>query len=429
MSGSNKIEGAPKAGLKRRVGGALVLRGLGYAAAFTLSAVMASKLGAGLFGQFVYVISAITLQSALIPFGWLQGVQKFVTKYEVDKDTSRLWGVIRRSQQVTWVSVGLCSCLIAVGSVVFEPSAATLETLLGIALLGPIFAATRVQQQILLALQRVGPALLPVEVIIPSVTLTGVLSLKNVTYGTLMALHFAGHLAAWLWNLLSIRRALPSVEKPVYETSDWHAVTVPLISGALAVQVIQKGDVVILGPLVGLKAVGIYALAKKLRIIIGFGNLALIAALAPKAGAAVVARDHRLARQLALKGVKWALIWGIPPTIVLTAFSSWILSLFGVNYVEGSTVLQLMAIGALLNAATGPIGNILLFGGYTKFWRLSNLAPAVLIAASTYALAPSLGILGAALAYAVFGSAAGLARLIFLLKQLDEMKLADSQPD
>jgi len=72
------------------------------------------------------------------------------------------------------------------------------------------------------------------------------------------------------------------------------------------------------------------------------------------------------------------------------------LSLFGDEFVPAAGTLMVLTLGHFVNAATGPVGNLLMLTGYEKMMRNNIAGCSLLNIALNIFLIPKFGILGAA---------------------------------
>jgi O-antigen/teichoic acid export membrane protein len=146
--------------------------------------------------------------------------------------------------------------------------------------------------------------------------------------------------------------------------------------------------------------VGIYAISWRLSLIVSiplaaFGNI-----FSPMA-AEYVGRDDNHSLQSLLQTVnRWVLAVSLPLAVILALFTAEILSIFGKEFRGGTFVLQLLVLGQLVNAASGPCGNVLTMKGWTWLNLINSLILATFNCILNLMMIPTHGLLGAALATA-----------------------------
>jgi O-antigen/teichoic acid export membrane protein len=98
---------------------------------------------------------------------------------------------------------------------------------------------------------------------------------------------------------------------------------------------------------------------------------------------------------------RWMLAGTIPLLLLILVVPGPILLVFGGNFASGTTALRILLIGQLINVAVGSVGFILIMVGRTG-WDLAVYAGSfVLDLIVAFALCPSLGTKGAAIAQAI----------------------------
>ncbi|MFL5735734.1 MAG: polysaccharide biosynthesis C-terminal domain-containing protein [Actinomycetota bacterium] len=98
---------------------------------------------------------------------------------------------------------------------------------------------------------------------------------------------------------------------------------------------------------------------------------------------------------------RWMLAGTIPLLLLILVVPGPILLVFGGNFASGTTALRILLIGQLINVAVGSVGFILIMVGRTG-WDLAVYAGSfVLDLVVAFALCPSLGTKGAAIAQAI----------------------------
>jgi O-antigen/teichoic acid export membrane protein len=109
---------------------------------------------------------------------------------------------------------------------------------------------------------------------------------------------------------------------------------------------------------------------------------------------------------------KWSTVVGSPPLIFLALFSTpVIVVLYGASYAVGAWPLALLALGHVVNAATGPCGHIVTMTGRSDLVFQNSVAALVLNVILNVILIPPYGMVGAGLAWGLSIVAWNLFRL------------------
>jgi O-antigen/teichoic acid export membrane protein len=139
------------------------------------------------------------------------------------------------------------------------------------------------------------------------------------------------------------------------------------------------------------------------RLTMGTGMLlqSVTTAMLPRLSAAFTRREHDEVERLFQTTTRWLLVLSLPMCVLLFLFPGALLSLASPDLPGGRVGLQVLALGALVNVATGAVGGVVLMAGRSSV----NLAVAVVsvaaMVAPAVALVPSYGASGAAVAWAV----------------------------
>jgi O-antigen/teichoic acid export membrane protein len=150
-----------------------------------------------------------------------------------------------------------------------------------------------------------------------------------------------------------------------------------------------------------------------------FANSAIIFVIGPLLSA-LLAKDLRERAQSVYQTATWwlsALAW--PIYLILAVFAPLLMSVFGPEFVTGSTVLVILALPMLLAMAAGPVNVVLVMAGKST-WNLLNVVLALITnVALNVLLIPPFGISGAAIAWAatvLILNVAALVEVRFFLK-------------
>jgi O-antigen/teichoic acid export membrane protein len=111
-------------------------------------------------------------------------------------------------------------------------------------------------------------------------------------------------------------------------------------------------------------------------------------------------------------------ILALPLVAALVVFPGQILALFGRDFAGQGAVLAVLAVGQLINVATGPAGYLLMMTGHeadTSRVALGTAALAILLA---FLVIPNAGVLGAAWVVTVVVAIRNLAFVVYVQKRL-----------
>lgn len=385
--------------------GSAILQGLSNLIGFGLTVLLARFLGSAGYGS--YALAFAWSMFLLIPA--ILGLNTFLVRgiavYEVQERWSLMKGLLFRTNQL----VLFTSTTIAVGGTIIA------VTLLSPSfrgpfcvamLLVPLTALTLLRQGAMQAFGRIVVGQVPEYLIRPLLIVAGVVTLELVgalTPTTALVANVIGVAVACLVGALLLRRALPTAlraVRPTYVTVEWLRASLPmmLISGVTMAN--GYAAILVVGSLDGTRDAGIYSVVQKGAELIVILLMAANMPLAP-AIARLHAHGDRHGLEHATEHVARAtLLVSAPVAIAFMIFPGIYLSLFGPSFATGATALMIVAVGQLVNAMAGPSGNLLIMTGEERVavravavGLLANVVLAIL-------LVPSLGVTGAAVAYA-----------------------------
>ena len=219
-----------------------------------------------------------------------------------------------------------------------------------------------------------------------------------------VSLGFAFSLVAVYVLLRRAERRDPGARGPRRRVRDlasefWRFSAARGLAGFFQIAVIWL-NVLLLGALATTREAGIFAAVTRF---IGVGTFALQAvgiALAPQVASLLARKDRERAQAVFQTGTWWLMALGWPVYVIMEVFAQFLLKLFGRDYVDVQTALLILSLGMLFLVGTGNNKIVLLMGGGSG-WNLGITAGSLVIdVALNFALIPSLGMNGAAIALA-----------------------------
>jgi len=178
------------------------------------------------------------------------------------------------------------------------------------------------------------------------------------------------------------------------------SVSFPMLMSSSLGMVMAWTDTIMLGMWRTEKEVGIYNVVVKLSMIISFILTSINSIAAPKFaefwGRGNIEGLKRIAKQSSA-----LMFWSsLPLFLLFFLFPSYILKIFGKEFVLGSHALMILAVGQFINALCGSVGWVLQMTKYQKFHQNVVLLTTILNIILNYLLIPLYGITGAAIASA-----------------------------
>jgi O-antigen/teichoic acid export membrane protein len=170
---------------------------------------------------------------------------------------------------------------------------------------------------------------------------------------------------------------------------------------------------VLLGILADSHDVGVYNVATRLVVLAAFVMVPINQAVGPRFAHLAQAHDVDGLRRVYAVSTGWILRLSAPAFLLLIVFPDRLLSAFGPAFVVGATVTVVLAVGKLIDAATGPCAVLLNMSGRPGYNVVANVGALALNVGLNLILIPAAGVVGAAVAWAVSLAVVNVVRLIF----------------
>jgi O-antigen/teichoic acid export membrane protein len=176
---------------------------------------------------------------------------------------------------------------------------------------------------------------------------------------------------------------------------------VPRTASAGLEQGLQWFDVLLVGVLVGASASGSYGAASRFLAAGLMVDTALRMVVAPRLSAAHARARTEEAGALYQVATSWLVLFSTPIYLTMALFAPVLLGWLGEGFVEAAPALTLLSGAALVTLCLGPVHTVLLMGGRSG-WAAINKALALTCGvALNLILLPAMGILGAAISWAI----------------------------
>jgi len=224
-------------------------------------------------------------------------------------------------------------------------------------------------------------------------------------------------IAAYLWRK-SMSALAQDADGTGHSTREVLASSWLLYGVALSGLVIQQAATVLLGVWGSSADVGVFVVARRIASLLLFPLMSMISILAPKFSMMTREKDMDGLARLARQSSMLLIAFSLPAALFVYLGSEWILGWFGPEFVEGSAVLGILLIGVVVNAATGPVGNILMMCGYERLVRQVSLISAGILVLGCTVFIPMLGAIGAAGASSIAVAIMNLYMTIMVRREL-----------
>jgi len=225
----------------------------------------------------------------------------------------------------------------------------------------------------------------------------------------------AAFMIGGVWLVALERRTVstPMDQRPLGEVvREFWAFTLPRALASIFRVGVLWIDIVLVGALISPRAAAIYTVATRL-LQAGFLAVDAIGQAVEPMFSSLLSSDHNeRAHRLFQVASGWLVGLTWPYFLALWIFAPAVLRIFGAEYVEGTTVVAILAISALVGSGFGPVDVLLVMAGKTT-WSFWNSAGALsLNVVLNVVLIPEIGLEGAAIAWAASRLTANILPLI-----------------
>lgn len=378
---------------------------------FLTNIILARFLGATDFGIYTYTVSWAYLLGVFGTVGLDNLLVREVAVYHSQSSWSLLRGILGWANQISLLVslvLGIGGIAIALATGMAQNPPLFLAFCLAMAAL-PFTSLRNLRRGVMRGLQQVTMGLVPEMLIAPGLIAVLIISAFLLLQDQLTAAWCVGiyTLVTVITLIISqvfLKKALPSqvsVIKPQYQISKWFASALPfmLLEGIYVIN--ARVDILMLGSLHSITDAGIYVPVNRGAQLINFVLMALSSALAPAIARLYAEGKLPELQATVVKTARFALL----PTCIITAIliigSSWYLSLFGAEFIQGKNALIILCIGQLIFTVTGLGGLLLNMTGNEKYTAITGGTSAVLNTCLNYVLISRWGIVGAAISTSV----------------------------
>jgi len=406
---NKKDTGTLKAHMVRGTVGSFALKVVNTVLAFGTSLLLARLLGAKEYGVYAYAISWAQLLAVPAVTGLNTLLMREVAKYKALEDWGSLRGILRWSDRVVLLtSIGIAAVFSLIVWFLQGKFSPEVRSALWIAMgLVPLLSFLLLRQGGLQGLGHVVEAQVPQFFLLPATFLVltvGVYFSFGLSGAVAAGIRLIAGLVAVLAALFLLRKYLPEPVTgvpPLYRRREWLRSALPLLFVGAAGIINQRISTVMAGAMLGPEAAGIFNVALKASSLVSFALMAVNMPLAPAVAELYAKGKKERLQRLVTKSARVALLGSLPVALVMILFGREVLSIFGKDFIGGSSVLAILSAGQLINVAMGSVALLLNMTVYeedtAKGIGIAALANVVLNAA----LVPLLGINGAAVAGAV----------------------------
>lgn len=390
--------------------------------------VLARWMGGFEYGIYVAVWTWVLILGGLAHFGLNTASIRLAPEYRERNDFDALRGLMRGARIASLVS-GTLVMLIGLAGVHLLADKLQSHFVLPIFLALvciPLYALTDVQDGIGRGNAWMSAALVPPYILRPIILLAAMAAAH--AYGLPMTAATAASaaiVATWLtgvvqmlWINKSARAVIPTGPRR-YDFRTWLKTSLPLALIAGCELGLQNTDVLVISRFMSPTDVGIYFAAGKTMALIMFVHYAVGSAVAHKFAALNARGDKEGLRAFVKDAVNWTFWPSLAGAIIILALGKPLLWLFGPQFEAGYPVMCILVVGFLFRSSMGPAEYLLNMLGEQALCATVLCAAAVLNVALNFALVPSFGLIGAAVATSLSLVMAALMNSIVVWRRLD----------
>ena len=402
-------QGKLGATLVRGVAGTAGIKATHALIVFASSIVLARALGPAGYGVMTYVIALVHLLSTPSELGVPNLAVREVAITNARKDWGRMRGFIRWAH----TTIGVISVILACGGAValllfgdeLEPVKRTCMWL-GIVLV-PLASLNMLRSSMLRGLRKVLLGQLPEQIIRPLAFLLLILGLNFVGNGlaspvVALSAHIVSVIIAFLCGMLLFFRHRPrelAGAVPQFAGRSWLASSIPFGLTALMQLINGKTDILILGMFRADADVGIYRVSVQIAALVVFGLQVVNAIQGPHIAHLFAKGDMPRLQKMITRSAQAIFAFALAAVLAIVLFGEFLIeTLFDPAFSAAYIPLVIICVGQLVNAAIGSVGSLLNMTGHEKDTMTSVFIGATINVTLNFALTPTWGPIGAAIA-------------------------------
>jgi O-antigen/teichoic acid export membrane protein len=406
----------------RRGAEALLMNGAGAILVFLMQARVARQLGVVGYGVWGHAFALAWLLVPVATLGSLTAVARFTAAYTARGQHALLRGLLARATQVlapAALATALVLKLISDGL-----TGQVADNIRYAALLIPALVLISGCRRAYQGLRRVKASLAAETLVLPLASIavfavlqtTAVGDAVRIYAGMALALGAAQAVALWL-----IVRGGPGRRARSYETAVWARAALPMVAVGIGKAALDRTGVLVLGIVSSMDTVGRYSAAVRAARLAVFARRAVAHVVAPRFSAAIATGKHDAFRAAYQRAQRWSLAGALPVGAALLIAPGLLGSAFGADFASAGRFARILVVGAIAEAAAGPVTAALVMAGRERSVAVSTVTVAMASVVASVIGAKAWGATGVACATAL----AGLALVVWQLSILGRLRVVD----
>lgn len=412
-------------------GGGIVFIGnlFSYGSQLVLGILLTRFLGAEQFGQYKVALIAGEVGVGIALLGMDYAMVRFVSLDISRSDTARIWGTLQIGIGITTCSSlliggGLFALAAPIATYIFhEPELVPIIHLSS--LIVPFSTAASVLAAAIMGFNNMGYATFSRQIAQPLIRLIllVLLAIFGLTARNAIFPYIAGLIVTcvllfyYLNRLFPLKRPLKMAQR---NTREILRISLPAYFSALIDSFGPSLQTVILGSLNSITNAGIFSVAHQVSTASSLFNQSIGTASSPIISDLHGKGDRAQLAHFYQTTTKWMFTVNLPMFLIILLFSKPILAIFGSEFVQGSTILILLASANLIIASAGIADGVLAMTGHTPTRLVNSICLTVCMIGLSILLIPSYGAIGTAAASLSSALIVSLLRVfeVYFLEQL-----------
>lgn len=378
------------------------------AIALITNVLLARLLGKAGLGTYVYSLTWVSLLTIPATLGFRQLVVREVAICRAKSLWGEFHGLIKWANfLILTFSTSIAIIAFLISRFTTTESDSLVPTALAIALcLLPIESLTIVRASIMQGLEFIIRSQLPELLIAPLLALIFIgfayfyagynLPVNYALLSRVVAFYIAFYVGSkWLKNSLPVH---VRKVKPEYQVRKWMSSAIPFMCLEGIRVIHHQTDILMLGTMQGPEAVGIYSVISRGVMLVVFVLGAVNTAISPTIAKLYTLGDTNKLQRIIAKSSRLVFIVSLLFTLLFIIFGHWFLLLFGEDFLDGRTALNILCIGKMVGALTTSSAFLLTMTGHERHIVISSSVSSGLNLVLNLLFIPRWGIEGAAIA-------------------------------
>ena len=349
--------------------GTLALKIISLSLGFLINVMLARLLGVKDFGAYAFSLA----WAGLLGVPAVMGLDNFLTRkisiYHNQREWRFMRGALSWANRISWVSSFSLGGLAVLGALILkghmEPG--VFETFCIAMFLVPLTTSARIRQAVLQGLNKITLGQMPEQIIFPILFMAlsssiWLFSAENFSPQTLMGLRLAAMGMVLIFGIYLLNNVLPENVTSAahqFKTTEWFQIAVPMMwmNGAHVIN--SYCDSIMLGAFRGSTETGLYTVAVSGAFLVVLILAGVNTSLSPVVAALYSKNNMGKLQEVVRKSARWAFLSGLIVGILLVIFGYWFLLVFGKEFTQAKSALNILVMGNIFMSLMGTVPVIL----------------------------------------------------------------------